>query len=71
MQTFGQSIHWHPHIQAQVTAGVFVADGTFLPLPKLATEPILKVQEPEDFAFLLAEGVITEGVSDGLQFQPI
>jgi hypothetical protein len=28
-----------------VTEGVFLPDGTFLPLPKLATEPFLKLWE--------------------------
>jgi hypothetical protein len=57
---FGQLIHFHPHIHALVTEGVFLADGTFLPLPKLATEPFLKLWEQEVFALLLAEGKITE-----------
>jgi hypothetical protein len=34
-----QLIHAHPHIHAPVTEGVFLPDGTFLPLPKFATEP--------------------------------
>ncbi|MDH7502783.1 MAG: transposase zinc-binding domain-containing protein, partial [Verrucomicrobiota bacterium] len=60
IQTFGQLIHWHPHIHALLTEGVFLPDGTFLPLPKLATEPFLKLWEQEVFALLLAEGKITE-----------
>jgi hypothetical protein len=38
IQTFGQFIHFHPHIHALVSEGVFLPDGTFVPLPKLATE---------------------------------
>ena len=38
------------------------AGGTFLPLPKLGTEPFLKLWEQEVFALLLAEGKITEDV---------
>lgn len=45
-----------------MTEGVFLPDGTFLPLPKLATEPFLKLWEQEVFALLLAEGKITEEV---------
>ena len=41
---------------------MFLPDGTFLPLPKLATEPFLKLWEQEVFALLLAEGKITEEV---------
>jgi hypothetical protein len=57
---------WHPHIHALVSEGVFLpdlsacghaqADGAFLPLPKLAIEPFLKLWEQEVFALLLAEG---------------
>ena len=39
-----------------MTEGVFLADGTFLPLPKLASEPFVKLWEQEVFALLLAEG---------------
>ena len=64
IQTFGQLIHRHPHIHALVSQGqgVFLPDGTFVPLPKLATEPFLKLWEQEVFALLLAEGKITEEV---------
>ena len=60
IQTFGQLIHFHPHIHALVTEGVFLPDGSFLPLPKLASEPFLKLWQQEVFALLLAEGKITE-----------
>ena len=53
IQTFGQLIHAHPHIHALVTEGVFLPEGTFLPLPKLATEPFLKLWEQEVFALLV------------------
>ena len=42
IQTFGDLIHWHPPNHALVSEGVFLTDGTFLPLPKLAIEPFLK-----------------------------
>ena len=35
IQTFGQLIHSHSHIHALVTEGVFLLDGTFLPLPSV------------------------------------
>jgi len=62
IQTFGQLIHWHPHIHALVSEGVFLPDGTFLPLPKLATKPFLKLWEQEVLALLLTEGKVTEEV---------
>jgi hypothetical protein len=52
---------------ALVTEGVFLPDGSFLPLPKLATEPFLKLWEQEVFALLLAEGRVTEEVVQNMR----
>jgi hypothetical protein len=55
--------NWHPHVHALVTEGVFLPEkDAFLPLPKLATEPFLKLWEQEVFALLLAEGKITQDI---------
>jgi len=62
IQTFGDLIHFHPHIHALVSEGVFLPDGTFLSLPKLATEPFLKLWEQEVFALLLGAGKINDEV---------
>jgi Putative transposase len=51
---------WRPLIGRAVEE--FPADGAFLPLPKLATEPFLKLWEQEVFKLLLAEGKITEEI---------
>lgn len=68
IQTFGQLVHLHPHIHALVSEGVFVPEtGAFLPLPKLATEPFLKLWEQEVFALLLAEGKITAEVVQNIR----
>ena len=37
---------------------MFLPDGTFLPLPKLAIEPFLKLWEQEVLALLLGEGKV-------------
>ena len=62
IQTFGDLIHFHPHIHALVSEGVFLPDGTFVPLPKLAIEPFLKLWEQEVFALLLGESKINDEV---------
>jgi hypothetical protein len=68
IQTFGQLVHWHPHIHALVSEGVFLPEtGAFLPLPKLAIEPFLKLWEQEVFALLLAEGKITDEVVQNIR----
>ena len=41
---------------------MFLPDGTFVPLPKLAIEPFLKLWEQEVFALLLGEGKIDDQV---------
>jgi hypothetical protein len=71
-QAFGDLIHAHPHIHALVSEGVFLPDlsacghaqagGTYVPLPKLATEPFLKLWEQAVFDLLLAESKITEEI---------
>jgi hypothetical protein len=45
-----------------VSEGVFLPDGTFVPLPKLAIEPFLKLWEQEVFALLVGEGKIKDEV---------
>jgi hypothetical protein len=30
VQTFGDLIHWHPHVHAIISEGVFRKDGTFV-----------------------------------------
>ena len=47
VQTFGELSHWHPHVHAVASDGVFTPDGTFIALPTLAVEPFLKLwREP-------------------------
>ena len=62
IQTFGDLVHFHPHIHALVSEGIFLPEGTFVPLPKLATEPFLKLWEQEVFKLLLIEGKITDEI---------
>jgi hypothetical protein len=58
VQTFGELAHWHPHVHAIATEGAFTRDGGFVGLPKLASEPFLKLWEHEVFRLLLDEGRI-------------
>jgi hypothetical protein len=62
IQTFGDLIHGHPHIHALVTEGVFLPDGTLVPLPNLAAEPFLEGWEQAVLDLLLAAGKITEEI---------
>ncbi len=58
VQTFGELAHWHPHVHAVASDGVFTPDRTFIPLPALAVEPFLKLWEHKVFKLLLDEGLI-------------
>lgn len=59
IQTFGQLIHFHPHIHGLVTDGAFTPDGRFLPLPEnLGHEPFLRLWEDKVFRLLLDENKI-------------
>ncbi|MHC4083537.1 MAG: IS91 family transposase [Planctomycetota bacterium] len=60
IHTFGELVHWHPHVHALVTDGAFAPNGTFLPLPPLDTEPFQKRWQRLVFDLLLAHGKIDE-----------
>jgi hypothetical protein len=59
IQTFGQLIHFHPHIHGLVTDGAFTSDGRFIPVPlNLSHEPFLRLWEDKVFRLLLDENKI-------------
>ncbi len=60
-------VHWHPHIHVLSSEGVFLPDGSFVALAKVATEPFLKLWEHEVFKLLLAKGKITEEVVQNIR----
>ena len=67
VQTFGELSHWHPHVHAVVSDGVFTPGGTFIPLPALAVEPFLKLWEHKVFKLLLDEGLITHEIVEQMR----
>jgi ssDNA-binding Zn-finger/Zn-ribbon topoisomerase 1 len=67
IQTFGDLVHWHPHIHVLSSEGVFLPDGSLVALPNVATEPFLKLWEHEVFKLLLAQGKITEEVVQNIR----
>jgi len=58
IQTFGQLIHFHPHLHALVTDGAFAPDGQFVHLPETSHEPFLRLWEHKVFRLLLDENLI-------------
>jgi hypothetical protein len=62
IHTFGQVLHWHPHIHALITDGAFTPDGTFIPLPQLDGQPFEKLWQRKVFDLLLKRGKIHEAL---------
>ena len=67
VQSFGELAHFHPHIHALVTDGAFTSDGNFVPLPKIAVEPFLKLWKQKIFTLLLKHGKISQDVIDNMR----
>ncbi len=62
IHTFGELLHFHPHLHALVTDGVFTPDGTFIALPALDDEPFEKLWQKKVFDLLLKRGKISEAL---------
>ena len=58
IHTFGELLHFHPHLHALVTDGVFARDGSFIALPALDDEPFEKLWQKKVFDLLLKHGKI-------------
>lgn len=67
IQTFGELIHWHPHIHALITDGSFSIDGSFRALPSLAVEPFRKLFEHYIFSMLRDADLITADTIASMQ----
>ena len=62
IHTFGELVHWHPHLHALVTDGAFAPDGTFIPLPALDGEPFEKLWQKKVFDLLLKRRKIDQSL---------
>ena len=54
--------HWHPHVHAIVTDGVFTPDGAFIPFLEMAVEPFLVLWEKKVFELLLEHNKISQDI---------
>ncbi len=62
IHTFGELLHFHPHLHALVTDGGFTPDGTFIALPALDSEPFKKLWQKKVFDLLLKRGKINQSL---------
>jgi hypothetical protein len=67
IQTFGELVHYHPHIHVIATDGAFRPDGTFMLLPEYGTELLLETWQTKVFDFLLAADRIDQATVDQMR----
>ena len=60
IQTFGDLIHWHPHIHTIVAEGVFTASGHFVAIPDVWRHRAADIWRDKVLEFLLEAGRIDE-----------
>jgi len=71
IQTFGQLLHFHPHIHGLITDGAFAPDGRFLHLPlNLTNQPFLRLWEDKVFRLLLDNDLIEPALVAQLRSWP-
>ncbi len=70
IQTFGELVHFHPHIHAIATDGGFLPNGTFVCLPKIDTGRLLAAWQTKVFEFLLAAEKIDQPTVDQMRCWP-
>lgn len=64
VQTFGDLVHWHPHIHALVAEGVFLPNGHFVRVPSECRFQATELWQDKVFALLLdAERIDLETVA--------
>ncbi len=67
IQTFGELIHFHPHIHVIATDGAYRPDGTFICLPPMDTKRLLSVWQRKVFDLLLEEEKIDQQLVDQMK----
>lgn len=60
VQTFGELVHWHPHIHTIVAEGVFTESGYFIHIPEIWKQSAEKLWQERVFSLLLNEHKISE-----------
>ena len=67
IQTFGELVHYHPHIHVIATDGAFRPDGTFICLPDGGTELLLETWRTSVFDLLLVADKIDQATVDQMR----
>ena len=67
VQTFGDLIHWHPHVHAIISEGVFRKDGTFINVLNLDLSLCVARWQKKVFALLVRKGKIDPDVVESMR----
>ena len=70
IQTFGELLHFHPHIHALVTDGGFLPDGSFLRVLRIGREVLLSTWQSKVFDLLLAADKIDQDIVNAMRSWP-
>jgi hypothetical protein len=70
IQTFGDLIHFHPHVHVIATEGAYRPDGTFICLPPTDTTRLLDVWQRKVFDLLLGAGKIDQELVEQMKGWP-
>lgn len=66
-QTFGDLVHWHPHVHSIVPEGIFTENGHFVHIPDVWKHKADKIFADRVFAFLLTEHKINEETAGSMR----
>ena len=67
IQTFGNLLHWHPHLHSLVTCGAYTPEDNFLALPEFDRDSLLVAWQEAVFALYLNEGKIEPEVVQNMR----
>ena len=70
IQTFGELIHFHPHIHALVTDGAFTPGGGFLSLPPIDKQLLRTAWEDRVFELYVSEGLLDPATVEEMRRWP-
>jgi hypothetical protein len=70
IQTFGELMHFHPHVHGLVTCGAFTPKGEFLEVPELDVERLKAAWQEAVFALYLGEEKIEPEVVENMRSWP-
>ena len=67
IQTFGDLVHWHPHIHTIVPEGVFTETGRFVHIPDIFNHRAVEFWQERVFALLLNEHKINDEIAGSMR----